>query len=133
MRDPRWRIAGIAGLVLLAAGLPFDAPSWRTRAAASSTTAGSSRRSRRALGDCSPDRGPDDAPDPLPRALDRGPALTDFTVVPQPAGALVTPTETSESWVGGGGEGQPPRVIPPLPPGYAEVAADDAWRVYATC
>jgi hypothetical protein len=48
-------------------------------------------------------------------------------------GTLVTPTETSESWAGGGGEGQPERVQPPVPPGYAEVAANAGWRVYASC
>jgi hypothetical protein len=56
-----------------------------------------------------------------------------FTETPAPAGTFVTPTETSESWAGGGGAGQPPRVIPPVPPGYAEAAGNAAWRVYATC
>jgi hypothetical protein len=49
------------------------------------------------------------------------------------AETVVTPTETSESWIGGGGEGQPARVVLPPPAGATPVAEDDAWRVYATC
>jgi hypothetical protein len=60
-------------------------------------------------------------------------AFVEAGTAPPAAGTLVTPTETSESWAGGGGEGQPPRVLPPVPPGHAEVAANAAWRVHATC
>jgi hypothetical protein len=52
---------------------------------------------------------------------------------PPTAGTLVTPTETGRSWAGGGGEGQPPRVLPPVPPDCAEIAGNAAWRVYSTC
>jgi hypothetical protein len=132
VRDRRWRIAGLAGLVLLAAGLPFDA---RELADARGRVVDDGRQLEAlagALGDCTPIAVPTVRPIPY-LAHWSGAELTDFTVTPQPGGALVTPTETSESWVGGGGDGQPPRVIPPVPAGYAETAANDAWRVYAAC
>ena len=44
----RWRVAGAAGLVLLVAGLPFDAADHRTPATAWSTTGACSRSSRAA-------------------------------------------------------------------------------------
>jgi hypothetical protein len=136
-RDARWRIAGIAGLVLLAAGLPFDAAEL---ADVRSRVVDDGRRleqlargdARAALRDCGPVAVPTIRPIPyLALWADTDPER--FTESAAATGAFVTPTETSESWAGGGGEGQPPRVLPPLPPGYAEVAANDAWRVYATC
>ena len=38
---------------------------------------------------------------------------------PGPRGSLISPTGESESWIGGGGPGQPPRVEVAPPPGYA--------------
>jgi hypothetical protein len=134
VRDPRWWIAGIAGLVVLAAGLPFDAAELadvRGRVVDDGRQLETLVRAD-TLDGCSPIAVPTVRPIPyIAFWADRSPA--DFAVEAQPGGALVTPTESSESWVGGGGEGQPPRVIPPVPPGFAEVAANDAWRVYATC
>jgi hypothetical protein len=136
-RDARWRIAGIAGLVLLAAGLPFDAAEL---ADVRSRVVDDGRRleqlargdARAVLRDCGPVAVPTIRPIPyLALWADTDPER--FTETAAASGAFVTPTETSESWAGGGGEGQPPRVLPPVPPGYAEVAANDAWRVYATC
>jgi hypothetical protein len=137
VRDPRWRIAGIAGLALLAAGLPFDAAELadvRGRVVDDGRQLERLARgdARAALRDCGPVAVPTIRPIPyLALWAETQPAR--FTETPAPAGALVTPTETGESWAGGGGEGQPPRVVSPVPPGYAEVAANAAWRVYATC
>ncbi len=134
VHDPRWRIAGIAGLVALAAGLPFDAAEMADvggRVVDDGRQLESLARGG-ALRGCSTIAVPTIRPIPyLALWADRSP--TDFAVEAQPGGALVAPTATSESWAGGGGEGQPPRVIPPVPPGFAEVAGNDAWRIYATC
>jgi hypothetical protein len=137
VRDPRWRIAGIAGLAVLAAGLPFDAAELadvRGRVVDDGRQLEQLARgdARAALRDCGPVAVPTIRPIPyLAFWADTDPAR--FTETPAPGGAFVTPTEMSESWAGGGGEGQPPRVIPPVPPGYAETAANAAWRIYATC
>ena len=52
---------------------------------------------------------------------------------PGPDGSLITPTGASESWIGGGGPGQPPRVEVAPPAGYALRSADEMWRVYTKC
>jgi hypothetical protein len=136
-RDRRWRLAGIAGLVVLAAGLPFDAAELadvRGRVVDDGRRLEALARgeARAALRDCGPVAVPTIRPIPyLALWADTQPSR--FTETPARAGAFVTPTGRSESWAGGGGAGQPPRVVPPVPAGYAEVAADDAWRVYATC
>jgi hypothetical protein len=52
---------------------------------------------------------------------------------PGARGSLISPTGASESWIGGGGAGQPPRVIVAPPPGYTPVASDAAWRIAANC
>ena len=52
---------------------------------------------------------------------------------PGPNGSVITPTGASESWIGGGGPGQPPRVELAPPAGYAVRSADEMWRVYAKC
>ena len=52
---------------------------------------------------------------------------------PAPRGSLISPTGESESWIGGGGPGQPPRVQVAPPAGYAPVASDAAWRIDAMC
>ena len=135
----RWRAAGIAGLVLLAAGLPFDAAEYadvRGRLVDDGRQLEELARgdARAAIRDCGPVAVPTIRPIPY-LALWTGAepdAFVEAGAAPA-AGTLVTPTETSESWIGGGGEGQPPRVLPPVPPGYAEVAANAGWRVYATC
>ena len=136
----RARAAGIAGLVLLAAGLPFDAAEYvdvRGRVVDDGRQLEKLARgdARAAIRGCGPVVVPTIRPIPY-LALWTGAAPDRFVEAgpaPPPQGGLVTPTETSESWAGGGGEGQPERVITPPPPGYAEVAANAAWRVYATC
>jgi hypothetical protein len=136
---PRWRVAGIAGLVLLAAGLPFDAAELadvRGRVVDDGRRLEELARgpARAAIRGCTPVAVPTIRPIPY-LALWSG-AEPDAFVEAGTApgrGTLVTPTETSESWAGGGGEGQPERVQPPVPPGYAEVAANAGWRVYASC
>jgi hypothetical protein len=134
VRDARWRLAGIAGLVVLAAGLPFDAAELadvRERVVDDGRQLETLVRGD-TLRDCSSIAVPTVRPIPYVAFwADRQP--TDFAFEAQPDGALVTPTETSESWAGGGGEGQPPRVLPPVPAGFAPVAANDAWRIYTTC
>jgi hypothetical protein len=135
--ERRWRLAGIVGLVLLAAGLPFDAAELadvRARVVDDGRQLEALARgdARAALRDCGPVAVPTIRPIPyLALWADTDPSR--FTEAPAPQGTFVTPTRTSESWAGGGGDGQPPRVLPPVPPGYAEVAGNDAWRVYATC
>jgi hypothetical protein len=137
---PRWRLAGIAGLVLLAAGLPFDAAELadvRGRVVDDGRELERLVRgdARAAIRGCGPVAVPTVRPIPY-LALWTGAepdAFVEAGATPPAAGTLVTPTETSESWAGGGGEGQPERVLPPVPPGYAEVAANAGWRIYATC
>jgi hypothetical protein len=48
---------------------------------------------------------------------------------PAGPGALIGPTPASESEIGGGGEGHPPRVLVAPPPGSRPVAADAAWAI----
>jgi hypothetical protein len=130
----------LAGLVLLVGGLPFDAfdgRDARDRLVDDGRLLEELARgdARAALRDCGPVAVPTIRPIPY-LALWTGAepdAFVDAGTAPPAAGTLVTPTETSESWAGGGGEGQPPRVLPPVPPGHAEVAANAAWRVLATC
>jgi hypothetical protein len=135
--ERRWRLAGIAALVLLAAGLPFDAAELadvRARVVDDGRRLEALARAdaRATLRDCGPVAVPTIRPIPyLALWADTDPA--GFTETPAPQGTFVTPTATSESWAGGGGAGQPPRVLPPVPQGYAPVAANDAWQVYATC
>jgi hypothetical protein len=136
----RWRAAGLAGLVLLVAGLPLDARDGRDardRLVDDGRLLEELARgdARAALRGCGPIAVPTIRPIPY-LALWTGAepdAFVETGAAPPAAGTLVTPTETSESWAGGGGEGQPPRVLPPIPPGYAEVAANGAWRVHAAC
>jgi len=140
VRSRSWRAAGIAGLVLLAAGLPFDVADLRDvrdrvvddGRALEELARGDARATLRG---CGPVAVPTVRPIPyLALWADTAPArFVEAGAAPPAAGTLVTPTETGESWAGGGGDGQPPRVIPPVPPGYAEVAANADWRVYATC
>jgi hypothetical protein len=136
----RWRAAGFAGLVVLAAGLPFDAAELgdvRGRLVDDGRLLEQLARgdARAVIRACGPVGVPTVRPIPY-LALWTGAdpdAFAEVGATPPAAGTLVTPTETSESWAGGGGEGQPPRVLPPLPPGYAEVAANAGWRVFSTC
>jgi hypothetical protein len=136
----RARVAGIAGLVLLAAGLPFDAAEFldvRGRVVDDGRQLEelAPGDARAAIRGCPPVVVPTIRPIPY-LALWTGAepdAFVEAGPAPPPRGTLVTPTETSESWAGGGGEGQPERVVLTPPPGYAEVAANAAWRVYATC
>jgi hypothetical protein len=128
----RWRGASIAGLVLLA-GLPFDAAELadvRGRVVDDGRALEALARSSvgPALRDCG------SVSVPTIRAI---PFLALWTstepsryVERSAADAYVTPTETSESWIGGG-EDPPPAQVPP--PDYAQVAANSAWRVYARC
>ena len=133
----RWRAAGLAGLVLLVAGLPFDAAEYgdvRGRVVDDGRLLEQLARDG-AIRDCGPVAVPTIRPIPY-LALWTGAepdAFVEAGGTPPAAGTLLTPTATSESWAGGGGAGQPPRVLPPVPAGYAEVAANAAWRVYATC
>lgn len=46
-------------------------------------------------------------------------------------GSLISPTPASESEIGGGGAGHPPRVVVAAPPGSRPVAANAAWAI--TC
>ncbi len=136
----RWRAAGVAGLVLLVAGLPFDAAEYvdvRGRVVDDGRLLEQLARgdARAAIRGCRPVAVPTVRPIPY-LALWTGlepDAFVEAGANPAAAGTLITPTETSESWAGGGGEDQPPRVLPPVPAGYAEVAGNSAWRVYATC
>ena len=136
----RWRAAGVAGLVLLVAGLPFDAAEYvdvRGRVVDGGRLLEQLARgdARAAIRGCRPVAVPTVRPIPY-LALWTGlepDAFVEAGANPAAAGTLITPTETSESWAGGGGEGQPPRVLPPVPAGFAEVAGNGAWRVYATC
>jgi hypothetical protein len=136
----RWRAVGLAGLVVLAGGLPFEAIEYadvRGRVVDDGRRLEELARgdARTAIRTCGPVAVPTIRPIPY-LALWTGAepdAFVEAGPAPPPAGTLVTPTEGGESWAGGGGEGQPPRVLPPVPPGYAEVAANAAWRVYATC
>jgi hypothetical protein len=52
---------------------------------------------------------------------------------PGPGGSLITPTGASESWIGGGGPGQPPRAEVAPAAGYALRSENEGWRVYAKC
>jgi len=52
---------------------------------------------------------------------------------PGPRGSAITPTGKSESWIGGGGPGQPGRVELPPPPGYALRSDGETWRIYTIC
>jgi hypothetical protein len=136
----RWRIAGLAGLVLLVAGLPFDAAEYvdvRGRVVDDGRLLEELARgdARATIRDCGPVAVPTIRPIPY-LALWTGAepdAFVEAGAAPPAAGTLVTPTETSQSWVGGAGEGQPPRVLPPVPAGYAEIAANRGWRVLSTC
>jgi hypothetical protein len=136
----RWRAAGLAGLVVLVGGLPFDAAEYadvRGRVVDDGRQLEELARgaARATIRTCGPVAVPTIRPIPY-LALWTGAepdAFVEAGPAPPPAGTLITPTEASESWAGGGGEGQPPRVLPPVPAGYAEVAANAAWRVYATC
>ena len=136
----RWRAAGVAGLVVLVAGLPFDAAGYgdvRDRVVDDGRLLEELARgdARAAIGGCEPVTVPTIRPIPY-LALWAGvepDAFVEAGAAPPPDGTFVTPTESSESWAGGGGEGQPPRILPPVPPGYAEVSANAGWRVYATC
>ena len=137
----RWRAAGVAGLVLLVAGLPFDAVDGRD---ARDRLVDDGRRleelargdARAALRGCGPIAVPTIRPIPylaLWTGAGAGRVRGGGRQRHQRRPAARGPTGTSESWAGGGGAGQPPRVLPPIPPGYAEVAANGAWRVYAAC
>jgi hypothetical protein len=136
----RWRIAGLAGLILLVAGLPFDAAEYvdvHGRVVDDGRLLEELARgdARAAIRECGPVVVPTIRPIPY-LALWTGAepdAFVEAGAAPPAAGTLVTPTATSESWAGGGGEGQPPRVLPPVPAGYAEVTANRAWRIYARC
>ena len=136
----RWRAAGAAGLVLLVAGLPFDVADLRDareRLVDDGRLLEELARgdARAALRGCEPIAVPTIRPIPylaLWTGAEPG-AFVEAGSAPPAAGSLVTPTETSESWAGGGGEGQPPRVLTPVPAGSAEVAGNTAWRVHATC
>jgi hypothetical protein len=135
-----WRAAGLAGIVLLVAGLPFDAAEYadvRGRVVDDGRLLEQLARgdARAAIRTCGPVAVPTIRPIPY-LALWTGAepdAFVEAGAVPPAAGTLVVPSETSESWAGGGGDGQPPRVLPPIPPGHGEVAANAGWRVYATC
>jgi 4-amino-4-deoxy-L-arabinose transferase-like glycosyltransferase len=137
---PRWRAAGFAGLVVLVAGLAFDATEYadvRGRVVDDGRQLEQLARgdARTAIRACGPVAVPTVRPIPY-LALWTGAdpdAFGEVGATPPAAGTLVTPTETSESWAGGGGDGQPPRVLPPVPPGYRVVAANGAWRVLTTC
>jgi hypothetical protein len=135
----RWRLPCIAGLVVLAAGLPFDAAELadvRARVVDDGRALEQLARgpARASIRDCEPVAVPTIRPIPyLAFWTETDPAAYVEAGAAPPAGTLVAPTERSESWAGGGGEDQPPRVIPPVPPGFREVAANGAWRVYATC
>ena len=48
-------------------------------------------------------------------------------------GSVISPTGTSESWIGGGGPGQPPRVELPAPPGYELRSDNGKWRLSTIC
>jgi hypothetical protein len=135
----RRRLPAVAALVVLAAGLPFDAAELadvRGRVVDDGRALEALARdgARAAIRGCEPVAVPTIRPIPY-LAFWTGAepdAFVEAGAAP-PRGTLVTPTETSESWAGGGGDGQPPRVLPPVPPGFAEVAANADWRVYATC
>jgi hypothetical protein len=134
-----WRPACIAGLLVLAAGLPFDVAEYvdvRGRVVDDGRQLETLARgdARAAIRGCGPVAVPTIRPIPY-LALWTGAEPDAFVEAGRAPGrgTLVTPTETSESWIGGGGEGQPPRVVVPPPAGYAEVAANADWRVYATC
>jgi hypothetical protein len=136
----RWRAAGLGGLVVLVAGLPFDAAEYtdvRGRLVDDGRQLEQLARgdARAAIRACGPVSVSTVRPIPyLALWTGAGPdAFAEVGATPPTAGTLVTPTETGESWAGGGGEGQPPRVLPPVPPGYAEIAGNAAWRVYSTC
>ncbi|MET0685117.1 MAG: hypothetical protein ABW060_07365 [Solirubrobacteraceae bacterium] len=52
---------------------------------------------------------------------------------PGPRGSLVTPTGVGESWIGGGGPGNPGRVETAPPDGYAPLSENETWRIYTKC
>ena len=136
----RWRIAGAGCLVIMAAGVPFDVAELvdvRGRLVDDGRRLEALARDggRDALRTCAPVAVPTIRPIPyLALWADTDPArFVEAGMTAPPAGTLVTPTEMSESWIGGGGDGQPPRVVVAPPPGSTEVVGDAAWRIYATC
>ena len=141
-RRRRWRAAGLAALAVLAAGLPWDLAEYaavRVRLAdrdGGRLEALARADARPALTRCAPVAVPTIRPIPY-LALWSGARPADFTEVGGRAGfgaTLVTPTATSESYLGGGGEGQPERVVVPAPPGgYRLVAGNRSWRVFSRC
>jgi Dolichyl-phosphate-mannose-protein mannosyltransferase len=143
-RDHRWRgpwrIAGIAGIVLVLAGLPFDAARYadvRDRVVDDGRLLEQLARgdARAALRGCGPVSVPTIRPIPyLALWSETSPAAyVEAGAAPAPAGTFVTPTPGSRSWAGGGGDGQPPRVLPPVPPGYRPAAGNAAWSVLVAC
>jgi len=52
---------------------------------------------------------------------------------PGPRGSLVTPTGVGESWIGGGGPGNPGRVETAPPDGFAPLSENETWRIYTKC
>ena len=132
-----WRLAGIGALLLLALGLVFDAAEFadvRSRLVDDGAGLETLARgdARGALRDCGPVAVPTIRPIPyLALWTDTDPA--GYVEAPAPGRTLVTPTPASESWIGGGGEGQPPRVVVAVPPELAPVAADADWVVASAC
>jgi hypothetical protein len=139
-RRARWRIAGWVVLAVLAAGLPFDVAEYA--AVRGELVDDGPRleelargRARPFLRGCAPVAVPTIRPIPY-LAFWSGARPAAFTEAagPQRSGAtLVTPTPESESYVGGGGEGQPQRVIVPPPPGRRLVAQNRSWQVFSRC
>jgi hypothetical protein len=134
----RWRPACIVGLVGLASSLPFDAAEFanvRSRVVDDGRELEALARgpARATIRDCHSVAVPSVRPIPYLAFWTRAePDAFVETGAPPTSGTLITPTETNESWIGGG-EDQPPRVVSPLRPGFHDVAANGAWRVYAAC
>ena len=130
----RTALAVVAGALLLA-GLPFEARDLRdlgrqlrgddAPALEALIRGGAGARLR----DCEPVRVPTVRPVPFVAYwADVRPADV-RAERPAGHGSLISPTPASESEIGGGGAGHPPRVVVAAPPGARPVAADAAWAI----
>ena len=139
-RRRRWRLAGWAVLAVLIAGLPFDIAEYAAVRAELQDDGPLLEElargpARRFLDDCAPVAAPTIRPIPY-LAFWSGARPAAFTEAGGPAGSgatLVTPSLESESYMGGGGEDQPQRVVVAAAPGQHVVARNRAWQVYSSC
>lgn len=127
-----WRAAGVVGLVVLVVGVPWDVRKHdQVRAALLDQSARLDDLTRgdvaAELRRCRPIQV--GSPRAIPHlAYWTGVAPTDVVVATGGAHALVTPVPTTDAYLAG----HPPVVLPP-PPGSRPLAANEAWRAYASC